>query len=169
MSGIEKGQERKPEARRMPGYLRGALSTLTAAAIMSSAVVGMASTATAAPGDATTLELSNGKGLTVAVGDAFPQVVSYDLGGSVIAGQGQSLTTFLINGQAKVASTTVSVSGATATYSSTIADPAIVITSTITVTDQNTVEFRVTKISGGGSRNQYPLHSRAFPAVRKLF
>lgn len=73
MQRIEHRQGRYPGSRRMPGYLRGALSTLTAAAIMSSAVVGMASTAHAAPGDATALQLTNGTGLTVAVGDAFPR------------------------------------------------------------------------------------------------
>ncbi|MFQ4149301.1 endo-alpha-N-acetylgalactosaminidase family protein [Arthrobacter sp. LAPM80] len=137
-------------ARRKPGYLRGTLATLTALAIMSSTAVGLAATATAAPGDAGTLALSNGKGLTVAVGDAFPQVVSYNLAGQVIGGQSKALTTFMINGQAKTATTTVAVSGATATYQSTIASPAIVITSTITVTSANTVEFKVTKISGAG-------------------
>ena len=134
--------------RHKPGYLRGTLATLTALAIMSSTAVGIAATATAAPGDTGTLALSNGKGLTVAVGDAFPQVVSYNLDGQVIGGQSKTLTTFMINDEKKVATTTVAVSGATATYQSTIASPAIVITSTITVTSANTVEFKVTKISG---------------------
>ncbi|MET4003054.1 endo-alpha-N-acetylgalactosaminidase [Arthrobacter sp. UYCu511] len=132
------------------GYWRGTLATMTALAIMSSTAVGLATTASAAPGDATTLSLSNGQGLNVAVGDAFPQVVSYTLDGKVIGGQSKPLTTFLVNGQSKTATTTVSVTGATATYVSTIADPALVITSTITVTAANTVEFKVIKVMGAG-------------------
>ncbi|MDO5754023.1 endo-alpha-N-acetylgalactosaminidase family protein, partial [Arthrobacter sp.] len=132
------------------GYMRGSLATLTALAIMSSTAVGLVGTASAATGDAATLSLANGNGLVVAVGDSFPQVVSYNLGGSVIGGQSRALTTFLVNGQAKTATTTVSVNGATATYQSTIADPAIVITSTIEVTQKNTVEFKITKVAGAG-------------------
>ena len=137
------------------GYWRGTLATMTALAIMSSTAVGLATTASAAPGDATTLSLSNGQGLNVAVGDAFPQVVSYTLDGKVIGGQSKPLATFLVNGQSKTATTTVSVTGATATYISTIADPALVITSTITVTAANTVEFKVIKVTGAGEHGRH--------------
>lgn len=72
---------------------------LTAAATMSSGVVGRASTAHANQGDDAPLQLINGSWLTVAVGDAFPQVVSYKSGNSGMGGQSQALSKFLINGQ----------------------------------------------------------------------
>jgi len=102
-----------------------------------------------APPQATPVGLSNGNGLMVQVGEEFPQVVSYDLGGKTIAGQPERLSRFTINGDSHVATTTMTSTDDRATYVSTFADlPHVRITSTITVTDDDTVQFAVTGIDG---------------------
>ncbi|RAN78113.1 hypothetical protein B5P43_17575 [Bacillus sp. SRB_336] len=107
----------------------------------------------APPADpATPVKIGNGKGLDVAVGKEFPQVISYSLGGKSLAGQAAKLTDFALNGRNYPATTTMKAGGATATYSSTFADfPNLSIESSITATAANTVEFAVTKISGSAA------------------
>jgi len=107
----------------------------------------------APPADpATPVTISNGKGLDVAVGKEFPQVISYSLDGKSLAGQADKLSNFSLNGKNYAATTTMTASGATATYSSTFADfPNLTIESSLTATAANTVEFAVTKISGSAA------------------
>ncbi|MFC6706461.1 endo-alpha-N-acetylgalactosaminidase family protein [Flexivirga alba] len=98
---------------------------------------------------ATPVALTNGKGLTVEVGKEFPQVISYSLDGKTMAGQSDLLSEFSINGKTHTATTTMTDTADTATYVSTFADlPDLTITSTLTVTDKNTLKFAVTKIDG---------------------
>ncbi|WP_218062911.1 endo-alpha-N-acetylgalactosaminidase family protein [Arthrobacter sp. SDTb3-6] len=107
----------------------------------------------APPADpATPVTISNGAGLEVKVGKEFPQVISYSLDGKSLAGQADKLSEFTLNGKNHAATTTMSASGATATYSSTFADfPNLTIESSLTATAKNTVEFAVTKISGSAA------------------
>jgi endo-alpha-N-acetylgalactosaminidase len=100
---------------------------------------------------ATPVELRSG-GLTVRVAKEFPQVISYAMDGGTIGGQASVLDTFAVNGVNHTATTTMAAHGATATYTSTFADlPDLTITSTITVTDRQTVQFAVTKIAGSAA------------------
>lgn len=93
--------------------------------------------------------ISNGKGLTVQVGKDFPQVVGYGLNGKKLAGQADQLTAFTVNGTDHKATTSAEIASDHATYTSTFADlPGLTITSTITATEKNTVEFAITKIEG---------------------
>ncbi len=103
-----------------------------------------------APADpAPAAPITNGNGLTVEVGTEFPQVVSYDLDGATLDGQRSRLTSFTINGKDYVATTSGSLDGAVATYLSTFDGfPGLTVTSTLTVTDENTVEFAMTKLDG---------------------
>ncbi len=107
----------------------------------------------APPADpATPITITNGKGLSVAVGKEFPQVISYTLGGKALAGQADKLVNFTLNGKNYAATTTMTSAGATANYTSTFADfPNLTIESAITATAANTVEFAVTKISGSAA------------------
>ncbi|WP_426997466.1 endo-alpha-N-acetylgalactosaminidase family protein [Pseudarthrobacter sp. N5] len=101
---------------------------------------------------ATPLSLSNGQGLTVQVATDFPQVISYDLNGKSLSGQAEALNTFTINGRPHTATTTMTSATDAASYTSTFADfPNVTISSAITVTGKNTVEFAVTKIDGGAA------------------
>jgi len=98
---------------------------------------------------ATPVALSNGRGLTVQVGKEFPQVISYSLRGRTMSGQSDLLSNFSINGKEHKATTTMAHTVDSATYVSTFADlPGLTITSKLTVSDKNTVQFSVTKISG---------------------
>ncbi|SED76338.1 discoidin domain-containing protein [Ruania alba] len=97
--------------------------------------------------DFETVELVNGD-LTATVATEFPQVVAYTVGGEPFAGRESLLDTWTVNGQDYSASTTSTVEGATATYTSAVEDLGVEITSTITVTDEATVAFAVTDVTG---------------------
>jgi endo-alpha-N-acetylgalactosaminidase len=91
-------------------------------------------------------------GLTVTVAKEFPQVVSYSLDGRTMVGQPAALHTFDVNGVAHTAATTMTAKGDTALYTSTFADlPGLTVTSSITVTDQQTVVFEVRSITGSAA------------------
>ncbi|MGA7206491.1 MAG: endo-alpha-N-acetylgalactosaminidase family protein [Specibacter sp.] len=107
----------------------------------------------APPADpATPVTITNGKGLSVAVGKEFPQVISYALGGKTLDGQADKLANFTLNGKNYPATTTMTAGGATAKYTSTFAGfPNLSIESAITATASNTVEFAVTKVSGSAA------------------
>lgn len=123
----------------------------------------------APPADpATPVTISNGKGLNVAVGKEFPQVISYDLGGKSLAGQADKLSSFTLNGRKYAATTTMTASASSAAYTSTFAGfPNLSIESSITATAANTVEFAVTKISGSaaGSLDQLAIPNQSLVSV----
>ncbi|MEU0742242.1 endo-alpha-N-acetylgalactosaminidase family protein [Streptomyces sp. NPDC006134] len=145
---------RPPRRRRTPhpGTLTAAL--LLSLGMLSSAAVAPAGAAApralpAAPaGTATPVQLSRGA-LTVTVAEEFPQVVSYRLGERTLDGRASVLDTFTVNGTPHRATTTMTAEGGKATYTSTFADlPGLTLTTTITVTGEDSVVFAVEEISG---------------------
>ncbi|MFF4792724.1 endo-alpha-N-acetylgalactosaminidase family protein [Streptomyces sp. NPDC001276] len=131
-----------------------ALGTLSAGALPAHAGPAAApATAAPAPPDhpATPVELT-GPGLTVRVAKEFPQVISYTMGGRTLGGQARALDTFIVNGTAHTATTSMTAHGNQAVYTSVFADlPDLTITSTITVTDEGTVVFAVKSIEGAAA------------------
>ncbi|MEW2293004.1 endo-alpha-N-acetylgalactosaminidase family protein [Streptomyces sp. NPDC006743] len=130
------------------------LGTLSAGALPAQAgQAAVPATAAPAPPDtpATPVELT-GPGLTVRVAQEFPQVISYTMDGRTLGGQARALDTFAVNGKAYPATTTMKAHGGRAVYTSTFAGlPDLTITSTITVTDQQTVVFAVQSIEGAAA------------------
>ncbi|MDR0594076.1 MAG: endo-alpha-N-acetylgalactosaminidase family protein [Bifidobacteriaceae bacterium] len=111
------------------------------------AVASPSAPAGAAPAVGIVLEYGD---LTVVVGDAFPQVVSYEVDGAVLEGQPEALSSFTVNGTARQAVTAVEadVANRKVEYVSQVAGLDLTITSVLEVTSASTVEFRVTSIAG---------------------
>lgn len=105
---------------------------------------------------ATPATLSQGD-FTVHVGQEFPQIIDYSIGGATLKGNAEKLSQFSLNGQPFTANTVFTQeSDVKASYQSTFADPQwsdLIIKSSLTVGEQGTIRFAVDSIEGRDEAN----------------
>lgn len=100
--------------------------------------------------------------LAADVSKAFPQIVRYSVAGTPFDGQASSSRAWTVNGVDRMSTTTATASADGVQYVSKLDGVDVTITSSIRVTDAQTVQFTVDEVSGGDVVNTLALAGNSF-------
>lgn len=92
----------------------------------------------------------------------FPQIVDYDVAGTTFGGNHTANTSWVVNGTTYPATTTSTFTESSVDYVSVLEGLDVTIKSTVSVTDDATVQFEVTEISGADTVNTLAIPGNSF-------